>query len=93
MPADNGCLEIVICLGSSCFARGNSENLAMINKHAQSLGLKASVHLTGKLCQDQCKQGPNLIIDGTFHHNVTSARLRELLEQQANPLREDHGTP
>jgi NADH:ubiquinone oxidoreductase subunit E len=65
----------------------------MINKHAQSLGLKASVHLTGKLCQDQCKQGPNLIIDGTFHHNVTSARLRELLEQQANPLREDHGTP
>ena len=79
MPTDDGVVEIVVCLGSSCFARGNSENLAIINKHIQSRGLNASVRLTGRLCQDQCKLGPNLTIGGELYHGVTAARLRELL--------------
>jgi NADH:ubiquinone oxidoreductase subunit E len=91
MPTDDGFVEIVVCLGSSCFARGNSENLAIINQYVQNRGLKASVRLTGSLCKDQCKQGPNLIIGGEFHHSVTVARLRELLQQLGDPLGEDHG--
>ncbi len=91
MPLDGGEVEIVICLGSSCFARGNSENLAIINRYMQNLGLKASVRLTGKLCQDQCKNGPNLIIDGEFHHHVTAAQLQELLEQQGKGIKGVHG--
>jgi len=92
MPTDDGLVEVVVCLGSSCFARGNSDNLATINKHVQSHGLSASVHLTGRLCQDQCKQGPNLTIGEESHHSVTAARLRELLQQPDSPLRGDHGT-
>jgi NADH:ubiquinone oxidoreductase subunit E len=91
MPQDNGEVEIVVCLGSSCYARGNSENLAIINRYMQSFGLKAAVRLTGRLCQDQCKQGPNLIIGGEFYHNVTAARLQELLEQQSQVSRGEHG--
>ena len=64
MPSNGGVVEIVVCLGSSCFARGNSENLAMINAYVQSRGLVASVRLTGRLCQDECNQGPNLMIGG-----------------------------
>ena len=64
MASDDGVVEIVVCLGSSCFARGNSENLAMINAYVQSRGLTASVRLTGRLCQDECIQGPNLTIGG-----------------------------
>jgi NADH:ubiquinone oxidoreductase subunit E len=71
----------VVCLGSSCFARGNSENLALINNHVQSHGLKAAVRLTGKLCQDECMQGPNLSIGGEIYHGITTARLVELLQQ------------
>ena len=92
MPPDDGVVEIEVCLGSSCFARGNSENLAIINKHIQTSGLNASVRLTGRLCQDQCKQGPNVMIGGELHHGVTAARLRELLERLGSPLGEDHGT-
>ena len=33
MAPEDGIIEIVVCLGSSCFARGNSENLAIINEH------------------------------------------------------------
>jgi NADH:ubiquinone oxidoreductase subunit E len=92
MPSDDGVVEIVVCLGSSCFARGNSENLAIINSHVQSRGLQATVRLTGKLCQDQCKLGPNITIDGVLHHSVTAERLHELLEQASKPLEGDHGT-
>ena len=92
MPTDDGILEVVVCLGSSCFARGNAENLAIIEEHVQSHGLKAAVRLTGRLCQDQCKQGPNLSIGGELYHGVTAARLRELLQQPGTLLRGDHGT-
>jgi NADH:ubiquinone oxidoreductase subunit E len=54
--------------------------------------LKASVRLTGRLCQDQCKQGPNLTIGGDSHHGITADKLRELLEQLGSPLGRDHGT-
>jgi len=91
VASDDGVVEIVVCLGSSCFARGNSENLAIINQHVQNHGLNASVSLTGKLCQDQCKEGPNLTIGGEFYHGVTAAKLRELLQQLSSPLRGEHG--
>ena len=92
MASEAGVVEIVVCLGSSCFARGNSENLAIINQHVKNHGLSASIRLTGKLCQDQCKQGPNLSIGGEFYHGVTAARLRDLLQQPAKPLKGEHET-
>lgn len=92
MPPDDGVVEIEICMGSSCFARGNFENLSIINAHVLSGGMKASVRLTGRLCHDLCKQGPNLMIDGTLHHGVAAARLRELLQQINQPSRGDYGS-
>jgi NADH:ubiquinone oxidoreductase subunit E len=85
-------VEIAICLGSSCFARGNSENLGILEKYAQSHGAGVSIRLTGQLCQDQCQDGPNLMIGGELHHNVTAARLRELLRQLDSTSQDDHGT-
>lgn len=92
MAQEDGVREIVICLGSSCFARGNSENLAIINEYVQSHGLTDSVRLAGRLCQDQCKQGPNLMIDGESYHGVTAEKLRELLQKLDNASEENHGT-
>jgi NADH:ubiquinone oxidoreductase subunit E len=91
MAPDKDVVEIVVCLGSSCFARGNSAILAVLQQYAQSSGPNASVRLSGCLCQDQCKQGPNLKIGDEFHHNITAARLRELLLQLDGPTRGDHG--
>jgi NADH:ubiquinone oxidoreductase subunit E len=92
MPSDNDSAEIVICLGSACFARGNCENLAILEQYVQNHGADASVRMTGRLCQDQCKDGPNLMIGGKLYHNVTAARLRELLQQIGSPSRVEHET-
>jgi len=92
MPSDDGAVEVVICLGSSCFARGNSENLATLNQFAQNRGGNISLRLTGRLCQDQCKEGPNVMVGGEIYHNVTPARMRELLQQIGKPMKVQHGT-
>jgi len=91
MPSDESAVEIVICLGSSCFARGNSENLAALNQYAESRGGSVTLRMTGRLCQDQCKEGPNVMVGGEIYHNVTPARLRELLQQIGKPSRGNHG--
>jgi NADH:ubiquinone oxidoreductase subunit E len=84
MPVETEPIEIVICLGSSCFARGNAQNLGLIEEFITNHSLKVSVRLSGKLCQDACKLGPNLTIAGEDYHEVTAAKLREILEQLAN---------
>jgi NADH:ubiquinone oxidoreductase subunit E len=74
--------EIQICLGSSCFCRGNSENLRILQEYLASRGLSASVTTTGHLCEDECSRGPNLTIDGVMHHAVDAAALRALLDRR-----------
>ena len=81
MQSKDEAVEIVVCLGSSCFARGNSENLDLLKKHVNGQGGRANVRLTGCLCQDQCKQSPNLTVGGESYHGVTPAMVGELLGQ------------
>jgi NADH:ubiquinone oxidoreductase subunit E len=91
MPAEDAAIEIVVCLGSSCFARGNSAILAVLQQYVQGKGPNSAVRLSGCLCQDQCKQGPNLKVGSEFYHNITAAGLRELLQQLDGPNRGAYG--
>jgi NADH:ubiquinone oxidoreductase subunit E len=58
MPA----LELVVCMGSACFARGNARTLEMIQRHLAENGLAEAIQVRGTLCQDRCRQGPNLTL-------------------------------
>ena len=84
MSSNEEPVEIVVCLGSSCFARGNSEHLATIKEYVESHSLNAAVRLSGRLCHDFCKQGPNISIRGELHQQVTPDDLRVLLQQLGN---------
>lgn len=77
--ADDNTVDVVVCLGSSCFARGNAQNLAVVEAYLLSHGMQKPVRMTGCLCQDECKRGPNLIVRGEHLHEMTPARLREIL--------------
>ncbi len=72
--------KITICMGSSCFVRGNEKNLQILEDYLEQNDLDACVELCGTNCVRQCAEGPNLKIDDTIHHNVTKERLIELLE-------------
>jgi NADH:ubiquinone oxidoreductase subunit E len=79
MADDIKTADVVVCLGSSCFARGNSQNLAVVEEYLLNHGMQNSVRVTGCLCQDECKRGPNLVVRGERLHEMNPARLREIL--------------
>ncbi|MEE0917349.1 MAG: (2Fe-2S) ferredoxin domain-containing protein [Bacteroidales bacterium] len=71
--------EIVICLGSSCFARGNNKNLEFIQEYLKVNNLKAKITFKGQLCSQQCSKGPVVIIDGEMYTDVNKTKLMEIL--------------
>lgn len=79
---ENVVREIVICMGSSCFARGNEKNLRLIEEFLLSNRLESEVRLSGNCCAGHCSKGPNLMIDGICYHNVNREMLIDLLNEK-----------
>lgn len=73
--------RIKICMGSSCFQRGNKSNLDFIETYLQEHKCTADVELVGSRCEDECRNGPNLVINGRAYHGVTREILADLMEQ------------
>jgi NADH:ubiquinone oxidoreductase subunit E len=80
--------EIVICMGSSCFSRGNRKNLEVIERFLAEHGLADQVILSGSRCEDQCCSGPNIKVDDRIHGGVDEAALTTLLNRQLAADRE-----
>ncbi len=71
--------EIKICMGSSCFARGNADNLEFIENYIKENNLDAEIELYGARCENICDKGPNIIINGINYNNITPDKIVELL--------------
>lgn len=74
-------LNITVCMGSACFARGNQQNLAFLESYIQEHGLEAEINLAGARCENQCAKGPNLIINDVEYNNVDEKKLEEILSK------------
>ena len=72
-------VKVTICMGSSCFSRGNNQNLEAIRAWLEANGKMAEVTLKGCRCGGQCNAGPNVWINEVCHRDVTPARVPELL--------------
>ena len=77
-------IKIELCMGSSCFARGNSSVLMAIENFIEENDLSDRIELEGHLCLGSCKSGPHVTIDGKEYSGLTDdkviALLREMLE-------------
>ena len=74
--------EIVVCMGSSCFARGNREHLRIIEAYLAEQGLQAEVRLSGSRCEERCADGPNLRINGVLYSGVDAGMVLDLLKRE-----------
>lgn len=70
---------ITVCMGSSCFNRGNSTNTQIIQRFITENNLTDSVKLSGHLCENECKNGPNITIDDKLYSFVSEEKLEEIL--------------
>ena len=76
---DDQAVSINICMGSSCFSRGNNRNIEVLQSYIQSRTLPPTVELKGHLCQGHCKAGPNIAINGKTYHEVDPVVIIGLL--------------
>lgn len=72
---------IVMCMGSSCFSRGNQENLQVVKDFLSENGLEEKVLLKGSRCEGECLRGPNITIDGKLFNGVGPDNILKILKK------------
>ena len=75
--------NIVICMGSSCFARGNEKTVEACESFLAARGLKdeVDVDLGASLCTGNCADGPIVVVDGKVYTHVEPLVMRDILEK------------
>ena len=75
--------NIVICMGSSCFARGNEKTVEACESFRAERGLKdeVDVDLGASLCTGHCAEGPVVVVDGKVYTHVDPLVMRDILEK------------
>jgi len=78
--------EIIICLGSSCFARGNKNLLKTVQRYITQHGLSDKVLFKGDHCFGECNIGPNLKIGGRIYNEVSDENIHHILNESLKDL-------
>jgi len=79
--------EIVICLGSSCFSRGNKGIIQEIKSYLDEYNLNEKVNFHGAHCFENCHEGPSIKINGKMYTHLNSIRIHEILEETIGHLK------
>jgi NADH:ubiquinone oxidoreductase subunit E len=87
--------EITICMGSSCFARGNEKNLEIIEQFLAERQLEDEVNLQlgCSLCRGNCSIGPNIKINDLEYHKVDPGMMYEILKKYFDNRVDDKDPP
>jgi NADH:ubiquinone oxidoreductase subunit E len=76
---DNTKIEIRICLGSSCFARGNKKMVQVVQQFLKLYHLEERVIFHGAHCFGRCGEGPMIQIGDNIEHTDDPDEVRKLL--------------
>ncbi|HEY3320731.1 MAG TPA: radical SAM protein [Planctomycetota bacterium] len=76
-----GVLPIGVCMGSSCFSRGNNQIVMAVKDFIRRHKLEERVALEGHLCQGMCKNGPNLTIGCEQHQPADAVTIIGMLKR------------
>ncbi|MDX9770139.1 MAG: (2Fe-2S) ferredoxin domain-containing protein [Tenuifilaceae bacterium] len=72
-------VEVVICLGSSCFARGNKGLLKTISQYIKDNNIQERINFHGGHCFGNCAEGPILKVAGMVYTNVDEQKAIDIL--------------
>ena len=79
--------ELQICMGSSCFSRGNKELVIFIKEYLKKNHLDDRVILRGARCLGHCTNGPNIVINDLVIESVSLQEIEALLDKEFGNLR------
>ncbi|PKP37431.1 MAG: electron transport complex protein RnfG [Bacteroidetes bacterium HGW-Bacteroidetes-15] len=72
-------IEVVICLGSSCFSRGNKNLLKVITQYIKDNNIQDRINFHGGHCFGSCADGPILKVNDTLYTGVDEQKVVEIL--------------
>lgn len=81
--------KIILCFGSSCFARGNKDIVSRIKRFITRNQLEDKVEFKGDHCFSNCSDGPNLMIDNKLFPNISGQNVELILEENLSELLQD----
>jgi NADH:ubiquinone oxidoreductase subunit E len=73
--------EVVICLGSSCFARGNKQLVKIVNDYLRDRNLLNEVRFHGERCFGQCAAGPSMKLDEIIKENLDEESIIAIMDE------------
>ena len=85
----NNDVVLEICMGSSCFARGNNVTARYLQKTIDERGWGKKVQVKGLLCQGDCKEGPIAVVNGREYRHIDAASLLDILEEILKELKNE----
>ena len=80
-------IEMQICLGSSCFSRGNKDIVMFIKNYLKKNHLDGKVIFRGSRCMGNCNNGPNLTISNRTYGEVTISNVETILEKEIGNIK------
>ncbi|MFI4912950.1 MAG: (2Fe-2S) ferredoxin domain-containing protein [Sedimentisphaeraceae bacterium JB056] len=75
----NDIIDVTICMGSSCFSRGNKKTLSFIQEFIVTNGLDGKIKVTGSLCEGKCNCGPHITVNGNRYDNITAETAIDII--------------
>ncbi len=72
-------VDIKICLGSSCFSRGNRHILEIVKNYLKEHEMEDKVFFRGDLCDGLCEHGPILKINDKVYKHVSADNIYDIL--------------
>jgi NADH:ubiquinone oxidoreductase subunit E len=80
-------IEMHICLGSSCFSRGNKDVVMFIKDYMRKNHLEDKFIFKGARCMGHCSNGPNLKINEELIEGVKLSVIESILEKEVDKLK------
>lgn len=71
---------IKVCMGSSCYVRGNDKILSFMEDYIKTHSKDVDIKLVGCRCTNLCQEGPNVYVDGKKYSRCTKEELIKVLE-------------
>ncbi|MBM3421159.1 MAG: (2Fe-2S) ferredoxin domain-containing protein [Bacteroidetes bacterium] len=78
--------ELQVCLGSSCFSRGNRDLILFVKDYLKKNHLDDRIVFRGSRCMGHCSDGPVIVINGRVIDNVLLSEIESILDNEFGNL-------
>jgi len=74
--------KITVCMGSSCFGRGNQATAEAVTQSIEEHNLQDKIEVAGCLCSGNCAKGPNIIINDKLISGVSQESVGAVIAKE-----------